>query len=103
MPDRLQQRDVFLQQAHDGLEKSVAERTSYLNALIENSPLGILVLDSGRLVKLCNPAFETLFQYTRLEVVGESIDELISAGDLLSKISELSRSTHAEYAIKILT
>src|SRR6202521_1273589 len=58
MLDRLQQRDVSLQQARDGLEKSVAERTSYLNALIENSPLGILVLDSERLIKLCNPAFE---------------------------------------------
>src|SRR5713101_299264 len=103
MLDRLQQRDVFLQQAHDGLEKSVAERTSYLNALIENSPVGILVLDSERLVKLCNPAFETLFQYTRLEVVGKPIDGLMAEGDLLSEIREISRRTLDGEVINMMT
>jgi len=103
MLDRLQQRDVSLQQARDGFEKSVAERTSYLNALIENSPLGILVLDSERLVKLCNPAFETLFQYTRQEVVGKAIDGLIAEGDLLSESREISRRTPHGEVINIMT
>src|SRR5713226_7441150 len=103
MLDRVQQRDVSLQQAHDGLEKSVAERTSYLNALIENSPVGILVLDSERLVKLCNPAFETLFQYTRLEVVGKPIDGLMADGDLLSEIREISRRTVDGEVINMIT
>jgi len=103
MLDRLQQRDVFLQQAHDGLEKSVAERTSYLNALIENSPVGILVLDSERLVRLCNPAFETLFQYTRLEIVGKAFDGLIADGDLLSEIREISRRTVDGEVINMIT
>src|ERR1700730_1080913 len=101
MLDRLQQRDVSLQQAHDGLEKSVAERTSYLNALIENSPLGIVVLDSERLVKLCNPAFERLFQYTRLEVVGKAIDGLIADGD--SEIREIQRRTLDGEVINTIT
>src|ERR1700722_19343076 len=39
MLDRLQQRDAALQRAHDNLEERVEERTSYLNALIQNSPL----------------------------------------------------------------
>jgi PAS domain S-box-containing protein len=103
MLDRLQQRDVSLQQARDGLEKSVAERTSYLNALIENSPVGILVLDSERLVKLCNPAFETLFQYTRLEVIGKTIDKLIADKDLLSEIREISRRTLDGEVINMMT
>src|SRR6267142_221253 len=103
MLDRLQQRDVSLQQARDGLEKSVAERTSYLNALIENSPLGILVLDSRRFVKQCNPAFETLFQYTRLEVAGKTIDGLIADGDLLSEIREISRRTLDGEVINVIT
>ena len=46
MLDRIQQRDTALQEAHNELENRVVERTSYLNALIENSPLAILVLDS---------------------------------------------------------
>src|SRR3984893_9401935 len=92
-----------LQQAHDGLEQRVAERTSYLNALIENSPLGILVLDSERLVKLCNPAFETLFQCARLEIVGKAIDGLIPDGDLLSESREISRRAMDGEVINMMT
>jgi two-component system sensor histidine kinase/response regulator len=101
MLDRLQQRDISLQQAHDGLENRVAERTAYLNALIENSPLGIVVLDSERLVKLCNPAFEILFQYTCPEVVGKAIDELIADGD--SEIQEIHRRTLDGEVINTIT
>ena len=78
MLDRLQQRDVDLQRAHDNLEKRVAERTSYLNALIQNSPLGIMVLDSKQAVQLCNSAFEKLFEHTRQEVLGRPIAELFA-------------------------
>ena len=63
MLDRIEQRDVVIQKAHDDLERRVEERTSYLNALIENSPIAILVLDSTEMVQLCNPAFEQMFQY----------------------------------------
>jgi len=79
MLDRLQQRDVAIQSANDHLEKSVAERTSYLNALIQNSPLGILVLDSQQNIELCNSAFEKLVEYTREELIGKPIASL-SAG-----------------------
>jgi PAS domain S-box-containing protein len=73
MLDRLQQRDVALQLANDNLEIRVAERTSYLDALIQTSPLGIMVLDSEQKIQLCNPAFEKLFEHTRKEVIGKSI------------------------------
>ena len=78
MLDRLQQRDFALQRAHDNLEKRVAERTSYLNTLIQNNPLGILVLDSDQKVQLCNSAFEKLFEHMREEVIGESITSLFA-------------------------
>src|SRR6202035_2840569 len=78
MLDRLQQRDVALQGAHDNLEKRGAERTSYLNALIQNSALGILVLDSEQKVQLCNSAFEKLFEYGVEEVIGKSITGLFA-------------------------
>jgi PAS domain S-box-containing protein len=78
MLDRLQQRDVAIQLAHDNLEKSVAERTSYLNALIQNSPLGIMVLDSHQKIQLCNSAFEKLFEYTREQLIGKPIAGLFA-------------------------
>jgi two-component system, sensor histidine kinase and response regulator len=90
MLDRIQQRDVAIQKAHDGLEKRVEERTAYLNALIENSPLAIIVLDSDRRIQLCNPAFEHLFYYTREEVLGKPLDALLADGDLLLEGSGIS-------------
>src|SRR6202140_3153825 len=90
MLDRIQQRDVALQKAHDDLERRVEERTSYLNALIENSPLAIMVLDSEQKVQLCNPAFEHLFQYTRQEVIGQPVDELLADGDSLLEARAIS-------------
>jgi PAS domain S-box-containing protein len=83
MLDRLQQRDVAIQRAHDNLEKSVAERTSYLNALIQNSPIGIMVLDSQQKIQLCNPAFEKLFEYSREQLIGKPITALFTGMDAL--------------------
>jgi len=79
MLDRIQQRDTALQQAHNELEERVVERTSYLNALIENSPLAILVLDSDQNVQLCNPAFEALFQCSLKADVGKPVVTLFPA------------------------
>src|ERR1700722_1034068 len=91
MLDRLQERDAALQRAHDTLEQSVAERTSYLNALIQNSPLGILVVDSLQKVQLCNSAFEKLFEHTREEVVGKSIVGLFANMKPLLEAHRLAR------------
>jgi PAS domain S-box-containing protein len=78
MLDRLQQRDMALRQAHDSLEKRVAERTSYLNALIQNSPLGIMVVDAEENVQLCNSAFEKLVNCRQQDIVGKSIASAFS-------------------------
>src|SRR6202035_3929140 len=83
MLDRLQQRDGALQLAHGNLEKRVAERTSYLNALIQNSPLGILVVDSEQKVQLCNAAFEKLMERTRQGIIGESIASVFAEAEPL--------------------
>jgi two-component system, sensor histidine kinase and response regulator len=103
MLDRIQQRDVALQKAHDGLEKRVAERTSYLNALIENSPLAILVLDSEGKVQLCNPAFEEMFQYSRLEIIGKPVDALLADENLLTQVRSISRETLGGTPVNLVT
>ncbi|MGA2949798.1 MAG: diguanylate cyclase [Candidatus Sulfotelmatobacter sp.] len=41
------------------------EQTTYLDSLIQNSPLAIVVLDRQGSVELVNSAFEKLFQYDR--------------------------------------
>jgi PAS domain S-box-containing protein len=103
MLDRIQQRDVAIQKTHDDLERRVEERTAYLNALIENSPLAIMVLDSSEKVQLCNPAFEQMFQYSRLEIVGKAADGLLAEGSLLAEARGISRGTLDGTPVNLVT
>ena len=58
--------------------KELHEQTSYLNSLIENTPLGVVVLDRDHRVQLCNDAFEKLFLFERKELVGTELDSHIA-------------------------
>ena len=93
MLDRIQQRDLALQNAHENLEHRVAERTAYLNALIDNSPMAILVLDRQMNVQLCNPAFETLFRFSRQEIIGKSGIDFLAVNDWWSELTGIYRTT----------
>jgi diguanylate cyclase (GGDEF)-like protein/PAS domain S-box-containing protein len=44
------------------------QRTTYLNALIENSPLGIVVFNQDARVEFANPAFEKLLLYKQKDL-----------------------------------
>ncbi|HKW63969.1 MAG TPA: response regulator [Candidatus Acidoferrum sp.] len=91
MLEDIQERDTALQHAHHSLERRVAERTAYLNALIEASPLAIMVLDAQENIELCNPAFEKLFQYPKQEVLGRPVYGLLADGELLEEAKDISR------------
>jgi PAS domain S-box-containing protein len=103
MLDRIQERDVAIHTAHRDLERKVEERTSYLNALIENSPMAILVLDSAEMAQLCNPAFEQMFQYSRTEIIGKSVDGLLAEGSLLAEAGNISRETFNGTPVALVT
>jgi len=64
------------------LEMTLEELTTYLNELIENSPVAILMLDPEHRVLLCNPAFERLFQYGREELINANLEDLIATREL---------------------
>ena len=103
MLGRIQQRDVAIQKTHDELEKRVSERTAYLNALIENSPLAIMVVDSAKNVQLCNPAFEQLFQYSKLEILGKPMERLLVAGEPLEEAHGDSKQALSGKPTSLLT
>ena len=65
---------------------------TYLRALIENSPIAIVVLDAQHRYAMCNPAFERLFQYTPQQLSRSDLDHLISAPDLVEEAVQLSRT-----------
>ena len=103
MLDRIQQRDTALQEAHNELEDRVVERTSYLNALIENSPLAILVLDPARKVQLYNPAFENLFQCSHKEDIGKPVVELFPNEKNLPELNAESGATSEKARVSLIT
>ncbi len=64
------------------------ERTTYLDSLIRNSPLAMVVLDRRGTVELVNSAFETLFQFDRHNVA------LIDSGNIGTPDGEAMDSAH---------
>ena len=107
MLEQIQQRDSALQFARDQLEarvdertrelkaevterklaeRSLEERTVFLNSLIENSPVGIVAIDLDDLVQMCNPAFEKLFRYNERDILGKPLAALLMHPDLREEI-----------------
>ena len=75
------------------LAMDLNEQTTYLDSLVQNSPLGIVVLDRQGSVELANSAFEKLFQYDRHELASIDIahmgipdDETADSAQLISQI-----------------
>ncbi len=71
-------------------ERATQKRTTFLNSLIDNSPLAIVVLDAEATVSISNPAFERLFQISPAEILGRELDELILADDVREEGRELT-------------
>ncbi len=63
----------------------------YLQALIENSPIAIVVLDSFHRYTLCNPAFQRLFKYSPEELAASTLDDLISTPRFAEEAARLTR------------
>jgi diguanylate cyclase (GGDEF)-like protein/PAS domain S-box-containing protein len=63
------------------MARELSGQTEYLNSLIENTPLGIVVLHQDGRVERCNDAFERLFQFDRKQLIGNDLDSLISPID----------------------
>jgi two-component system sensor histidine kinase/response regulator len=111
MLDQIQQQDVALRRAHDGLELRVIERTheleqevaerkraehelakqtSFLNTLNENNPLGIVVLAPDGRVQMCNPSFERMFGFPAAEMIGGDLDGRIAPPNLRTEARTFS-------------
>ncbi len=67
-------------------ERELAERTQFLNSLIENTPLATVAVDAGGAVKMCNPAFEKMFGFTREEILGRGTAYMITPEELRAEM-----------------
>src|SRR6202041_2020233 len=75
-------------------------QTTYLDSLIQNSPLGIVVLDRQGAIELANPAFERLFQYDKHELASIDITATEILGDAGSDSTQLIRQILAGNALR---
>ncbi|MGZ9222294.1 MAG: response regulator, partial [Anaerolineales bacterium] len=74
-----------------GLDRDITERRrveaelmrekQFFESLVSNSPAAIVVLDDNENIISCNPAFEELYGYERNEVLGVSLDNLITTSE----------------------
>lgn len=83
--ESLTEKNRQLQEVLASLEQRIADRTSeilqqkqFYQALVDNSPIAIVTLDQEHRILSCNPAFESLFGYTREEALCQDLDSLIT-------------------------
>ena len=62
-------------------EQELKEHAMYMDALIANLPLGIVIKDEHQRVRFCNAAFEQMFLYGQDEIQGKNLDEVIAPHD----------------------
>jgi two-component system, sensor histidine kinase and response regulator len=62
-------------------EETLSERTSYLNTLVDSSPIAIVSQNMEGRIVFANPAFCKLFGYTAKECQGQLLDPLIAPGE----------------------
>lgn len=85
------------------IEQNLEERTSFLNALVENNPLAVVAYDSQILIQLCNPAFESLFQCKQKEILGTRLDVLIPLPPHDPQSDEIVRKAAAGEFVHVTT
>ena len=124
MLEQIQQRDAALQSARDQLEARVDERTrelrhevaerkqaeraldeqkSFLKALIDNCPLGIVAVTTANIVQLCNPAFERLYRYRQEDIIGRPLFDLLAPDGLRTEMEATDEKLAGGQAVHLST
>jgi PAS domain S-box-containing protein len=71
-------------------EHQVAEQTASWRAIMENNPIAIVVVDLERRIRMCNPAFQTVFKCRQPEIIGQDLDVLLTPDELRAEASAIS-------------
>ncbi len=84
-------------------EQSLEERTTFLNSLIENSPIGIAAIDANQLIQMCNPAFERLFRYPRKDILGKRLSDFVSSPEVQNEVDSNRAKLQAGKGTHLIT
>jgi len=72
-------------------EKEIEMRQNYLESILNNVPDAIVTIDGSHIIKEWSPGAERIFGFTRDEVIGENIDDLITSEDVETEARQFSR------------
>src|SRR6266581_2757019 len=75
----------------------------YFEALMNNSPIAVVSSDLDDKIVACNPAFEQLFGYSQAEIVGRSLDEVVSSPEYRVEAISYSARAHSGEVIHSTT
>ena len=72
------------------VEEELRQRSAHLNALIEENPLGIVVVDCLGQIITCNPAFTSIFRWSEQEIIG------VEEHFLARSVGQRNRALHGD-------
>ena len=84
-------------------QQELAQRTEFLNSLIQTSPVAIIVLDPESKLQMCNPAFESLFRYKESDIVGRSIEEILGSDEREDELKKIVQRMSERNEIHLTT
>ncbi len=86
----------FAREAQVSAERKLASQEQYLKAIVQGSPIAVVVLDLHQIIESCNEAFENIFGYSITEAVGKNLDDLIVPADRRTEAEQLTRSSNSD-------
>jgi diguanylate cyclase (GGDEF)-like protein/PAS domain S-box-containing protein len=72
----------------------------FLEALIASTSFAVVRLDTNHHIITCNQSFENLFGYSCDELVGRHLDEMISADELHTEATQLSKLVSGGHLVR---
>jgi two-component system sensor histidine kinase/response regulator len=73
------------------VEAALTREKQYFESLVVNSPAAIVVLGENERITSCNPAFEELYGYKRDEILGVTLDHLITTAETRAEAQQYSQ------------
>ena len=83
------------------LMESYKRSEQYFRQLFENSAAGLILLDAEYNIQTCNPAFETIFQWTKKEMQGNDPKSFIVPEGREAESDKISQDTLKGQTVKI--
>lgn len=77
-------------------DKEIHRQRQYFETLIQASPIATVVLGNDEKITACNPTFRNLFGYSREEIKGKTVDELISTEETKAEANRYTRQVMNE-------